>query len=176
MTFPRLSLSVLAVVACQYLLSLAIVSEDVSFGLLRPQRLRCEYRSNPLGVDQQRPELSWIVTSDSRGQMQTAYRILVASTPEILESNEGDLWDTKKVSGDATFGVMYAGTELQSHQPCFWKIMVWDSQDRASTWSESAYWSVGVLKPDEWVGDWIGCDAMRHLNSDPPAAPLHGAQ
>lgn len=142
---------------------------------LKPQRLRCEYRSEPLGVDTPRPELSWIVSADSRGQVQTAYRILVASTPALLEANEGDLWDSGKVEGSSTFGVVYAGADLPSHQQCYWKVMVWDGEGRPSSWSPAAYWSMGVLDAADWQGDWIGYDAHRHLNSDPPAAPLHGA-
>ena len=48
------------------------------------EQLRCEYRVNPLGVDVPAPRLSWIMVSgeaDRRGVRQTAYRILVASTP-----------------------------------------------------------------------------------------------
>jgi alpha-L-rhamnosidase len=54
--------------------------------------------------------------------------------------------------------------------------MVWDGEGRPSGWSDSASWSMGLLSPADWQGDWIGYDAHRHINSDPPAAPLHGAR
>ena len=60
--------------------------------------LRCEYRSNPLGIDVARPRLSWIIDSNERGERQTAYRILVASSTEKLAQDEGDLWDSGKVA------------------------------------------------------------------------------
>ena len=50
--------------------------------------LRCEYRKDPLGIDIPRPRLSWAPASDRRGQRQTAYRILVASTPEMLKDSQ----------------------------------------------------------------------------------------
>jgi hypothetical protein len=53
--------------------------------------LRCEYLVNPLGIDVQKPRLSWKLDSSIRGQKQTAYQILVASSPEKLTSNIGDL-------------------------------------------------------------------------------------
>ena len=55
--------------------------------------LRCEYRSDPWGVDPCAPRLSWIIASDRRGERQTAYQVLVASTPEMLAQDRGDLWD-----------------------------------------------------------------------------------
>jgi phosphohistidine phosphatase SixA len=41
--------------------------------------LRCEYRSNPLGIDVLAPRLSWVLVSDRRGARQTAYQIQAAS-------------------------------------------------------------------------------------------------
>ena len=34
--------------------------------------LRCEYRTNPLGIDETQPQLSWVIESDRRGEWQTA--------------------------------------------------------------------------------------------------------
>jgi len=51
------------------------------------ERLRCEYLSNPLGIDVSCPRLSWTVRAtepSARGQSQTAYRILVASAQAKL--------------------------------------------------------------------------------------------
>ena len=58
------------------------------------ENLRCEYLTNPLGIDVTRPRLSWVLESYTRGQFQTAYRILVASSEENINKNIGDLWDT----------------------------------------------------------------------------------
>jgi hypothetical protein len=60
--------------------------------------LRTDNRSAPLGVDSAAPQLSWILQSKTRGDTQTAYRILVASTPALLAVDTGDLWDSGKVS------------------------------------------------------------------------------
>ena len=60
--------------------------------------LRCEYVTNPLGVEVVHPRLSWVLTSPQRGEMQTAYQVLVASSEEKLKAAEGDLWDSGKVN------------------------------------------------------------------------------
>ena len=35
---------------------------------LRVERLKCEYRANPLGIDEPSPRLSWQLESGERGQ------------------------------------------------------------------------------------------------------------
>jgi len=46
------------------------------------------------------PRLFWQLQSDERSQTQTVYQILVASSAELLEKNQGDLWDSDKVASD----------------------------------------------------------------------------
>jgi alpha-L-rhamnosidase len=121
-----------------------------------PADLRCEYLENPLGIDALKPRLSWKLDSSVRGQKQTAYRILVASSPEKLGSDIGDLWDTGKVASDKSVHVDYGGTPLDSSTQCFWKVIAWDKDGKASTPSESAMWSKGLLQPEDWKANWIG--------------------
>lgn len=122
---------------------------------LNPLALRCEYRQNPLGIDELKPRLNWRVESEERGQKQTAYRILVASSAEILSKNEGDLWDSGKVESRRTIQVEYAGEPLISRQQCFWKVMSWDRGGEASVWSKSASWSMGLLHDSDWSAKYI---------------------
>jgi alpha-L-rhamnosidase len=71
---------------------------------LMPSGLRCEFRVDPLGLDETEPRLSWIVESGERGQKQSVSRILVASSEKLLAADHGDLWDTGKIIGDETVG------------------------------------------------------------------------
>jgi len=124
--------------------------------------LRCEYRVDPLGIDVTRPRLSWILDSRRRSQKQSAYQILVAGSEQSLTRDIGDLWDTSKVSSDQTSQVVYEGTPLASRMRCYWKVRIWDQDDRVSAWSEPATWTIGLLDPKDWQAKWIGYDA------DPP--------
>ncbi|MCF7956752.1 MAG: glycoside hydrolase family 78 protein [Phycisphaerae bacterium] len=132
--------------------------------LLRPADLRCEYLVNPLGIDVAKPRLSWLCQSSKRGQKQTAYRVLVASSREKLDGNVGDLWDSGKVQSDKSIHVAYDGKGLKSRMQCFWKVCVWDKDSNVSRWSEPAEWSMGLLKPEDWSAKWITNPAPKRLS------------
>ena len=102
-------------------------------------RLRCEYRIDPIGVDVNAPRLSWIIESDQRRASQSAYRILAASSPDILLQDEGDLWDSGIVHSDQTVAIPYAGKQLKSSQAVFWKVKIWDHNNIEYSWSSSPF-------------------------------------
>ena len=123
----------------------AVNSNITAAGTIEPTALKCEYRVNPLGIDANPPRLSWILESSDRGQKQTAYRVLVASSKEKLKGDQGDLWDSKKISSDQSVHVVYAGQPLRSRMRCHWKTRVWDKDGKVSAWSQPALWSMGLL-------------------------------
>ncbi|MCJ8210012.1 glycoside hydrolase family 78 protein [Mucilaginibacter sp. RS28] len=119
---------------------------------------KCEMLVNPLGINTTAPRLSWVINSDARNTMQTAYQILVASTPEKLAAGKADLWDSGKVPSDRSIMVKYAGRPLTSRSACYWKVKVWTNKGE-SGWSAVNHWSVGLLKPTDWSAKWIGWEA-----------------
>ena len=130
--------------------------------------LRCEYRENPLGIDVEKPRLSWIMRDEdwrtaARGQKQTAYQILVASSEELLKKDKGDRWDSGKRVSDQSIQVEYAGKPLGSRQRCCWKVRVWDKDGKPSPWSQPARWTMGLLRPDDWRCKWITMQAQDGL-------------
>ena len=120
-----------------------------------PEELRCEYRTNPLGIDVVSPRLSWILKSNQRGQMQSAYQILIASSEENLSKDLGDLWDTGKVNSNRNIHVSYGGEPLKSAMRCWWKVRVCDKDGRVSRWSRLAWWEMALLNPGDWTALWI---------------------
>ena len=118
--------------------------------------LRCEYAANPLGIDAVRPRLSWTLASKRRGERQTAYQILVADSPNALKRNQGDFWDSGKVASDESAQIDYAGKPLASRQRVWWKVRVWDRDGKPSAYTAPRWWEAGLLKPEDWKGNWIG--------------------
>ena len=148
-----------AILFCLFLsLTASFGQKNQSVTSILPGDLRCERMINPLGIDVVTPHLSWVSTSNQRGQSQTAYQILVASSLKSLQTNKGDLWDSKKVASDENLNVIYAGKALKSGVACYWKVKVWDKNGVESSWSAPAYWSTGLLNEGDWKGKWIGLD------------------
>jgi len=140
-------IGVLAVMLCLYLQSTVEAAKVYD--------LRCEYMANPLGIDAAKPRLSWLIGSDQRGEKQTAYQVLVASSQEGLKSDKGDLWDSGKVASDRQNQLEYQGKPLESQMRCYWKARIWDKDGKPSSWSDPALWSMGLLTPKDWKAEWI---------------------
>jgi len=83
---------------------------------IAPVDLRCESLSEPLGIDAAVPRLSWKLKAvgNARNQVQSAYRIQVATTRMLLSSDTPDLWDSGRVMSDRLLHVEYLGQPLKS--------------------------------------------------------------
>lgn len=148
-------------IAAAVLLTVLTVGHRNLEAAVQPANLRCEYVTDPLAIDTPQPRLSWILQSTERGQKQTAYQIIAASTPASLDANRGDLWDSGRVQSDQTAQVEYAGKRLTSRLQCHWKVRVWDKDEQPSAWSKPACWTVGLLQSSDWQSQWIGATADR---------------
>jgi Bacterial alpha-L-rhamnosidase 6 hairpin glycosidase domain/Alpha-L-rhamnosidase N-terminal domain/Bacterial alpha-L-rhamnosidase concanavalin-like domain/Bacterial alpha-L-rhamnosidase C-terminal domain len=117
--------------------------------------LRTEYLVNPLGIHETAPRFSWVINSNRRGERQTAYQVLVASSPEMLLKGKGDLWDSGKVISDNSTQVVYAGKALHSRENCFWTVRIWDGDSKPGPWAPVAHWSMGLMQRSDWAAQWI---------------------
>jgi alpha-L-rhamnosidase len=136
---------------------------------IQPVRLRCEYRDDPIGIDEREPRLSWALDSEGRNQRQSAYQILVAGSEEDLEAEENLLWDSGRVESYRTVGVEYEGEPLRSGSHCVWKVRVWDGMDNPSPYGGPAVFEMGLLEKSDWKGDWISLGEDPDEDFDPPS-------
>ena len=120
--------------------------------------LKIESKKNPKGLDERSPQLSWKFLNTSNDFFQSAYRVLVASTQELLETGKADMWDSGKVENSSSVHQTYKGKDLELRHEYFWKVKAWDDKGTESDWSNVATFSMGLLETKEWKAKWIGYD------------------
>lgn len=139
---------------------------------MKVQNLRTEYKNNPLGIDTQKPRLSWETYSKERDWEQSAYRIVCALSEAELETQVNLLWDSGKVISDKSVHIEYEGIELLPGQKVFWKVNVWDKTDKESLFSEVACWQMGLLSNDNWKANWIEPELKEEVSDSTPSPYL----
>ncbi|MDR0560943.1 MAG: family 78 glycoside hydrolase catalytic domain [Prevotellaceae bacterium] len=120
--------------------------------------LRCEYLTNPLGIDIQQPRFSWELTSSGKNKKQTARQILVATDPALLSVGKADAWESGKTGCSRTAQIVYQGKPLKPYTVYYWKVSVWDELGKQSAWSPVATFSTGAFSAGDWKAQWIGDD------------------
>ncbi|MBS2531397.1 family 78 glycoside hydrolase catalytic domain [Catenulispora sp. NF23] len=129
--------------------------------------LRADDTTNPLGVDDPHPSLSWKLASQVNGEYQSSYQIVVAESESDVSAGVGTVWDSGEVSSGDSVGITYGGPPLETAQTYYWAVLVWDGHGTASGWSAPAQWEMGLLNSGDWQGaQWIS------PNSTAAASPL----
>ena len=139
---------------------------------LRLSHLRCEYKKNPIAIDELQPRLSWQIKVNKMDKniKQTAYRLQVVKDVADFSKDEVLLWDTGKKQSDQSIQIPYAGKNLQSRERVFWRVKIWDNKGRESDWSKINFWEMALLHPTDWQAKWIRADiqeAPKALNPSP---------
>ena len=130
--------------------------------------LRVAYQFNPTDIVAKHPLLSWELNSTARNVQQVAYRVLVANSREQLQQNQGNVWDSGRIPSQRSIQVRYEGTALQATQAYYWKVKIWDNHGYESTWSEVAYWQMGLITKQDWKGaQWIAYEDIPQAQRDP---------
>lgn len=118
--------------------------------------LRCENLQNPLSIGHTTPHLSWKLKADKNGEKQTAYQILVATDPLLLEEGKADLWDSGKTVSSESVMIKYAGKALSGIPLVYWKLRVWNTADNETAWSETACFGTGLANDEIGKARYIG--------------------
>jgi alpha-L-rhamnosidase len=118
-----------------------------------PYALSCEHLRCPIGVDVERPRLSWKLNDDRQGAKQTAYRVHVGKDSLALAGGKSESWDTKKVNSSTSL-LRYEGETLTPFTKYFWQVEVWDKDGKQSS-SEISSFETGMINMANWQGNWI---------------------
>ena len=135
-----------------------------------PRRdLLVEFDPDPLAIGVSDPRFSWVVPLDGRGRKQTAYRLRVASRPELLQSGLADMWDSGLVASPVSTNVFYAGRPLESNRDYFWNVQVQDEAGALQACSRTARFCTALLRDSDWKAQWIGRGSPHEAVADADA-------
>ena len=154
----RLTKLLLVLLAISSFSAVAAVKTEV-------KELICEYHTNPLGIDIQKPRLSWKIVSAEENVLQTAYEIKVTDQ----SANGKLLWTSGKVNSAQSVDVIYDGPALKSMQRVSWQVRVWDNKNKVTAWSAPATWEMGILEPESWKASWITLGSEPEVKGSKPA-------
>ncbi|GAB3649331.1 glycoside hydrolase family 78 protein [Echinicola sediminis] len=112
-----------------------------------------EMARNPLGIEKSAPRFGWKMEAEGYGAKQSAYQVMVYSSPEADESSL--VWDSGKIASEQSQWITYKGAPLIGGVRYFWRVQVWNQDDQASSWSELAHFE---RAPDNLAqkANWIG--------------------
>src|SRR5215212_7301354 len=155
----RLTLRAVSLCLCVSVLNPSPLSATANGNRARPSgltlaHLETDAAAQPLGIDDRAPRFSWALGSSRRGVLQTAYRVLVASRPELAREGGADVWDSGRVTSSDPW-VVYAGPALKSRTRYYWTVHVWATGGLESDWARPAWFETALFDADEWKGQWI---------------------
>ncbi|TNJ45029.1 family 78 glycoside hydrolase catalytic domain [Tamlana fucoidanivorans] len=145
--------------SCFIVLGLSSYKEEQNIKAAENLRVS-EGFENPLGFYDATPTFSWKLPISERVLSQSAYQIVVASSPDLLP-NHADLWDSSKQMTDQSVWVKYQGKPLQSRQNVYWQVKYWNQYEEASKWSKVSHFELGLLSNSDWKAKWIGLNTKK---------------
>lgn len=137
--------------------------------------LQTDYIENPIGIDNQKPRLTWNIKDSKQGAKQTAYRLIVGTNSEKVKnivgstpasgSFSGISWDTGVVMSDIQL-INYAGVNLSPFTKYYWKVIIWDDEENENS-SDLQTFEMGMVNMSNWSGNWISDDRDIHYKPAP---------
>jgi alpha-L-rhamnosidase len=100
------------------------------------------------------PRLNWKIQSGKNEVMQESYRILAATSEDLLYEGKADLWDSGNVESGISVLIPYEGKEIESSSKVWWKVKVRTNIGTAE--SSPTWFRTGMLNSAEIKASWIG--------------------
>jgi alpha-L-rhamnosidase len=123
-------------------------------------QLKTNNLENPSGTGKN-PVFNWSISSYNPDAGQTAYQIVLDAVKGSLEQESDCLWNSGKVISSSSTWIPFSGPELRSGTQYFWKVRVWDKNDKPSGWSNISFFITGLFEKNEWNNaKWIGFEEI----------------
>jgi alpha-L-rhamnosidase len=127
-------------------------ASDVDHNPRSPIQLTVDDEAAPLAVIGA-PRFGWVPSDPDRGEVQTAYELIVNEVP-IGGGHPKQIWRSHKKRSAQESYVIATGLRLEADHSYTWAVRTWDMSDRVSGFSRPAHFDVG-LRDNDWHADWI---------------------
>jgi alpha-L-rhamnosidase len=118
-----------------------------------PEGLMVEYIRDPknVSITDSLPEYCWIVPKAA--VFQNAFQILVSSSKNSIDKNIGNVWNSGQVRSKASSNVEHKGKPLNPNSRYYWKVRIWDKDNRLSDYSAVQEFNTGLFSKNVSVGN-----------------------
>lgn len=116
--------------------------------------LKCEYLTNPIGIDTESPRFTWQIETSKPGIVQTSFQIFMGTDSLEVESGKGNIWNSGKIKSGNQLAA-YSGKSLKPFTKYFWIVKVWGKLDAPLNISKVTSFETGLVESKNWQGDWI---------------------
>jgi alpha-L-rhamnosidase len=162
----------------KYIADCLLICFSVSlYGQLHIVSALCENKTNPVGVGIKKIRFSWELSSVENAQYQTAYQMVISSSENNMHDGKYDIWNSSVVRSSQNILVGYGGKKLLSGHTYYWRVRVWDKNNKISPWSSTATFTTGIFESRDWANaQWIGYEELTDSMRVAPGvhAPLVG--
>ena len=117
--------------------------------------LKCEYATDPIGLDIRSPQLSWRMESEGRGVLRVRPAGSSSPRPKTIWHGTKAYGTAERRKSSRSSGIRYEGPALQSRTEYFWKVKVQCSDGRQTGWSDAGKFETGLMDESDWHSDWI---------------------
>ncbi|MCF6332389.1 MAG: family 78 glycoside hydrolase catalytic domain [Draconibacterium sp.] len=129
-----------------------------------PTGLTVEYIRDPrfTKIIDSKPEFSWVVPKEA--VIQKAYQILVSSSKEKIDFNIGDVWNSGNVRSNKSTDVEFGSNPLKQNSTYFWKVRVFDKDNRLSDYSTPQQFQTGMFGDKLTSHNWFQIEKIKPVN------------
>jgi len=94
-------------------------------------------------IRSEKPTFGWVIDDTRADIVQTAFQLLVASRPELLQKDSADLWNSGKIESNQSISVRYNGKALEPDRFYYWKVKIWNNRGEESPYSHPTWFATG---------------------------------
>lgn len=86
-------------------------------------------------INTPKPHFAWRLSSTKRAINQLKYRILTATSPDLLKEGQADVWDSGIIEDGKSNGIVFNGKELQNGKIYYWTVKVFYKKNKCTDYA-----------------------------------------